>query len=267
MCSRAKIKKLFWGGNTHFLLVSFKSKSQLDLQHQRWAILSTLFSVATKTQAETTTTSQCLSPKLNPEVTAFSTLALYPIRNSSHNPVFDYNYNIYLIRTTSPMAGFPQATGYAGLTHMQRSKLWTCLVCVRFFLGNTQCVSLMVSSNFWIRYKTHQGLFHCVCLSQSGGFSPNTLWDEDLKMRFRTRHSLVITTGRYSAILLSEYLNMIRKRDFQIQILCLVSIRSQRRNSYHPDICQLPDLWPLTSSPWMVRLMNWNHKTQTPTEV
>lgn len=42
-----------------------------------------------------------------------------------------------------------------------------------------------------------------------------------------------------------------------------VSIRSQRGSLKLTDICQLPDLWPLTPGPWLIRPLNWKHKVPT----
>ena len=163
------------------------------------------------------------------------------------------------------MAGLPQATDSAWLTQLQRSKLGQHIRAARpglhvWFSFGPRWVSLSANSN-WTKVVLLRSLFHYLHLPQSTNSSALFYEMKTQRWVFRSRHSLLITAGRSCATPTSEWAG---KEDFQIQILSLVQIRSQWRNLNHPDICQLPDLWPLTSSPWLISPMNWKHKTLTP---
>lgn len=128
------------------------------------------------------------------------------------------------------MAGLPEASDCAWLTQLQRSKLGQHIRVICIFLNQ------LIPVHCFMRWRHKRWVF-------------------------RSRHSLLITAGRSCATPTSEWAG---KGDFHIQILSLVHIRSQWRNFNHPDIRQLPDLWPLTCSPWLISPMNWKHKTLTP---
>lgn len=126
--------------------------------------------------------SHCLPPRLNPGVSALSTLLLYLIRTSKPNSVFDQNYKIYLIRTTSPMAGLPQGLGCAWSTHMQRSKLRQHIrsagpdpvsVCA-FWLEQAGCLSApAVIVRLETKHMFFSEDFFTLCLSYCANFNPS----------------------------------------------------------------------------------------------